>query len=206
MAWISGFLLHQRQRVVCDGSTSHWSKVTSGVPQGFILGSLLFIIYINNIGSSLASHTRLFADDCTVFREISSHQDCVALQTDLDRLLIWSQKWQLSLSASKCKMMCISSKTETPQYTYLLNNVPLEWVNTYVYLRVKIHKKLNWGDHISGITHKATKILNILRRAMYTCSSNAKNRAYIALVRPHLEYCSPVWSPYSGTDGSSTMQ
>ena len=82
---------------------------------------------------------------------------------------------------------------ECPQFTYLLNNIPPEWVDTYVYLGVKIHKKLNWGDHISGITLKATKILNILRRAMYTCSSDAKDRA---LVRPHPEYCSPVWSPH----------
>ena len=92
--------------------------------------------------------------------------------------------------------MCITNKKKTPQFTYHLNNVPLEWVDTYTYLGVKIHKKLNWGDHIVDVTHKATTILNLLRRSMYTCSRSAKRRAYIALVRPHLEYCSPVWSPY----------
>lgn len=92
LAWIDGFLSHRRQQVLCDGAASHWIKVTSGVPQGSILGPLLFILYINDIGSDLSSHTRLFADDCTIFRDISSHQDCDSLQADLNSLFAWTQK------------------------------------------------------------------------------------------------------------------
>ena len=92
--------------------------------------------------------------------------------------------------------MCITNKKKSLQFTYHLNNLPLEWVDTYTYLGVKVHKKLNWENHIAKVSHKATTILNLLRRTMYSCSWNARRRAYVALVRPHLEYCSLVWSPY----------
>lgn len=131
LTWIDGFLSHRRQRVQCDGAASHWIKVTSGVPQGSILGPLLFILYINDIGSGLSSHISLFADDCTIFKEISSRQDCDAPQADLNCLFSWTHKWQLSFNTSKCKVMCITNKKKSPQYTYHLNNVPLEWVDTF---------------------------------------------------------------------------
>ena len=82
----SSFLVHHQRRVLLDGSTSEWTEVTSGVPQGSILGPLLFIIYVNDIPSNLSSPTRLFADDCTIYRQISSSLDCHALQEDLTRV------------------------------------------------------------------------------------------------------------------------
>ena len=87
--WITGFLEGRRQRVLVDGQKSDWVKVTSGVPQGSILGPLLFLVYVNDIGDDLESHTRLFADDCTLFREVSSKHDSCALQHDLTNLYNW---------------------------------------------------------------------------------------------------------------------
>ena len=196
LKWISAYLTCRRQRVVIDGCSSDWLPVTSGVPQGTILGPLLFLIYINDIGKDLSSNVRLFADDCVLYREISSLCDCTLLQHDINLLHKWTQKWHLVLSTTKCKVMNISLKKKSLSFTYTINNVALDWVDTFKYLGVKVHKKLNWGNHISETSSKASRLLNLLRRSMHNCSKDAKKRAYIALVRPHLEYCSPVWSSH----------
>ena len=95
-------------------------------------------------------------------------------------------------------LLCIrnTNKKKLVSHTYHLNNSPLEWVDTYKYLGVKIQNKLSWGEHIQEVSNKATRVLNVLRRSMFGCHHEAKKRAYMALVRPHLEYCSPVWSPH----------
>ena len=89
----------------------------------------------------------------------------------------------------------ITNKRKQFHYTYSLNSTPLEWVDTFQYLEVRINTKLTWADHVSEVRMKATRVLNLLR-TMQGCSKQAKARAYIALVRPHLETCSPVWTPY----------
>ena len=122
--------------------------------------------------------------------------DCDDLQADLDRLYNWTQLWQLNLNQSKCKVMRITNKRNVFHYTYRLNTAPLEWVDTFRYLGVKINTKLTWTDHVLEVRMKVTRVLNLLRRAMQGCSKQAKARAYTALVCPHLETCSPVWTPY----------
>ena len=194
--WFKAFLSNRYQRVLVDGHSSDWKPVTSGVPQGSILGPLLFLVYVNEIGDNLFSTTRLFADDCTIYREIKKPSDCELLQADLDSLYNWSQSWQLNLNLSKCKVIRLTNKRKLTEFTYYINNVPLDWVSTFKYLGVKLNTKLSWGDHVTEVTHKASRVLNILRRSLRGCSKDAKAKAYTALVRPHLEYCAPVWSPH----------
>ena len=108
--WIRAFLTDRQQQVVCNGCPSAWAKVTSGVPQGSLLGPLLFLVYINDISDNLASPAKLFADDCAIYRQVSSNTvDCITLQ-DLSKLYTWTQKWQLALNLSKCKAIRISNK------------------------------------------------------------------------------------------------
>jgi len=114
----------------------------------------------------LNSSVHLFADDCTIFREITCKKDCDGLQADLKRLYYWTQQWQLTLNQSKCKAMRITNKLKKIDYTYSLNGVPLEWVNTFRYLGVRINGKLTWTDHVSEVKTKATRMLNLLRRSM----------------------------------------
>ena len=92
--------------------------------------------------------------------------------------------------------MRITNKLKKIGYTYSLNGAPLEWVDTFRYLGVRINSKLTWTDHVSEAKTKASRVLNLLRRSMQGCSTQAKARAYTALVRPHLETCAPVWTPY----------
>ena len=136
LKWIESFLTNRRQRVLLDGHTSEWTPVTSGVPQGSILGPLLFIIYVNNTPQALSSPTHLFADDCAIYRMVSSQCDCQSLQEDLSRLSEWCQKWQLPLNTKKCKATCITLKRKPPTFTYYINNNALEWVDTFKYLGI----------------------------------------------------------------------
>ena len=126
--------------------------------------------------------------------------DCIQLQDDLDTIYNWSQKWQLHLNTAKCKFPCISNKRSPYSFPYSLNNQPLEWVSKYKYLGVCINSTLSWSDHITATTHKATRILNLLRRTMYQCIISSKKMAVNALVRPHLDFCAPVWSPHLSKD------
>ena len=110
LTWIESFLSNRQQRVFVDNHSFQWSSVSSGVPQGSILAPLLFLIYVNDISDNLSSPTKMFADDCTLFREIKCQDNCIELQNDLTTIYNWSQTWQIHLNTSKCKSLCISNK------------------------------------------------------------------------------------------------
>ena len=107
--WINSWLHGRSQRVVVNGNFSSWKGVTSGVPQGSVLGPLLFLIFINDIDSSLTSSISKFADDTKLYREVNDEKDASLLQKDLDRLFTWSQTWQMSFNADKCKVLHFGS-------------------------------------------------------------------------------------------------
>ena len=97
------------ERVVVRGSCSDWSRVTSGTPQGTVLGPLLFLLYINGITECISSTVKLFADDTKIYREISDPMtDCQILQDDFNNLSEWARKWQLRFNADKCESMRIT--------------------------------------------------------------------------------------------------
>ena len=102
LSWIIQFLQARTQRVVVDGESSEWVHVASGVPQGTVLGPLLFVCYINDLPLHVDSHIRLFADDCLLYRTIKNHRDHLLLQKDLDNLTLWTKTWGMSFNANKC--------------------------------------------------------------------------------------------------------
>ena len=92
--WINNFLSFRHQRVIIDGTESNYLPVTSGVPQGTVLGPILFLIFINDLPSKISSNIRLFADDCLLYNTIESDMDHTKLQTDLNQLCSWTDTWQ----------------------------------------------------------------------------------------------------------------
>ena len=182
--WIESFLTGRSQRVVLNGKFSSWTPVVSGVPQGSILGPLLFILYINDLSETLTSTVRIFADDSTIYREVLSLSDCILLQEDLDTLSNWTKTWQLPLNIIKCKAMCLSNKRKVHPFTYHLNGTPLDWCLSHKYLGIMLNTKLLWNDQVAMVVARSIKVLNLIRRTMFGCSKQVKLKAYLALVRP----------------------
>ena len=98
LSWIRDYLTNRRQRCIIEGCVSGWLPVTSGVPQGTILGPLLFLLYINDIAYNLTSKVALFADDCVLSREVQTREDQLELQNDLTKLILWSNRWQMTFN------------------------------------------------------------------------------------------------------------
>ena len=199
--WIDCFLTTRSQRVVINGQYSRWLPVVSGVPQGSILGPLLFILYIDDVKHAVQhSSIKVFADDISLYSQVSSNDDCSKLQADLLCVYQWSLKWQLKLNPNKCEALNISNKRSSISFDYYISSHPVLWSQKIKYPGVVINSKLKWNDHCQYVVHKATKCLNHLRRAMYGCTQEAKINAYKALVRPYLEYACAVWAPYTTRD------
>lgn len=195
-SWIETWLTNRKQTVVVEGSSSESIGVRSGVPQGTVLGPLMFLIYINDISEGIDSHIRLFADDSVVYGIVESPNEAAALQNDLNKLSDWSKMWQMSLNHDKCSVLKIG-RTKTPiTFQYTIDGVALKTVEHHPYLGVELSKNLDWGHHIHNITGKANQSLGFIRRNLGSCPQNVKEQAYMTLVRPRLEYASSVWDPH----------
>ena len=164
--WISNFL---KQRVVVDGIQSDLVTVDSGVPQGTVLGPILFLLHINDLPSVISSKVRLFADDCLVYREIKSRQDQNDLQKDLNSLESWGSTWGMRFNTAKCNIMRVSKKQTPIPYQYELSGQVLEEVKDAKYLGVTVSDDLEWTKHIDVITSKANSKLSFLRRNLKGC-------------------------------------
>ena len=197
--WITAFLTHRTQRVLLDGTSSDPITVSSGVPQGTVLGPLLFLLYINDLPLSISPNTstRLFADDSLIFRPIKTNDDCLLLQRDIDALEQWEHKWQMTFRPDKCKLLRFTRSPSPIPFTYTLHNHPLEATNTQKYLGIHLSHTLSFNTHIDYIRNKANRTLGFLRRNLHKCSPDIKHLAYNTLVRPTLEYCTAVWDPYT---------
>ena len=116
LLWIKSFLSNRHQRVVLNGSFSSWCAVTSGVPQGSVLGPLLFTLYINDIPNIVHTNLSFFADDSKVYSVIKTIEDSHQLQADLDSIHEWCQVWLLKLNLSKCKIMHVGNSPIVTSY------------------------------------------------------------------------------------------
>ena len=199
-SWIKAFLGHRTQRVVVDGATSSTAPVISGVPQGSVLGPLLFLLYINDLPDCVSSSVRLFADDCVIYRNVKTAKDSDQLQKDLDNLSLWEQKWKMSFNVSKCHIIHIHRTRNPIKTSFILHNQPLSVVNQATYLGVEITSNLSWSPHVNKIANKASQSLGFLKRNLHSAKPSTKTAAYNTIVRPNLEYCSSVWDPYHQKD------
>ena len=195
--WISNFLVGRKQSVVVDGERSEERDVKSGVPQGTVLGPLLFLLHINDIVAAIDPHTkcRLFADDCLLYRVVKSVQDQVQLQRDLRNLERWATDWGMRFNASKCYVMTVG-KGSTNSYMYELCGTFLQGVTQEKYLGVLISSDLSWTTHIQNVASSANQKLGFMKRNLKGSPKELKKLAYLTTVRSSLEYASTIWDPH----------
>jgi len=198
--WLTNFLSKRTMKVVLDGEISDEAHVVSGVPQGTVLGPLLFLCFINDLPDSVSSQVRLFADDCLLYRTIKSRSDHHALEKDLLNLDTWAKTWGMKFNAKKCYILSINQKSSN---FYSLGEEVLKEVTFNPYLGILISNDLKWHTHIQSICKKSNSVLGLLRRNLRGCPQHCKRMAYTSLVRSKLEYAAVVWDPYLQGDINS---
>ena len=196
--WIESWLAGRTQRVVLEGEMSDYCPVSSGVPQGSVLGPTLFLLYINDIGQEISSTIRLFADDTILYHPISSEADALQLQADLDKLVKWSNDWLMEFHPSKCKLLRVTRSRTPPTNDYTINDTPLESVSSTKYLGVTISSNLKFNKHARQVRGSAEASLNMLKRNLRIRNPELKTAAYNTYVRPRAEYAVGAWDPWTG--------
>ena len=197
------------QKVVLDGHKSSPARITSGVPQGSILGPLLFTISMDpilNLSLSKDARIVLYADDILLYKPIRTHADATAFQMDATMVTDWITSSGLKLNSAKTKLLTISRKCFPPQLSININGTPVSRVSSLQYLGVTISSDLSWSSHIINTCNKARKQLGFLYRNFY--QADRKNIAYLykSTVLPLLDYCNCVWDPYHATYAAKTRK
>ena len=189
--WTAAFLKNRVQRVVVDDRQSR-SATDSGVPQGTVLGPLLFLLHIFDLPSVVDLQVRLFEDDCLVYHPIHSEADQVLLQRDLSALELWDDTWGMCFNATKCNIMRIS-RTCNPLTRIVQPRVVRGWYSQISWHQPVLQAQL--VPHVSSVVSKANSTLGFLRRNLRKCPSKLKETAYLSLVLSTLEYAATVWDP-----------
>ena len=189
---VRDFLLNRTFQVVVGNEKSENYKVTSGIPQGSVLGPLLFVLYINDLPEGIQSCVSLFADDLKMYAFSREHN---SNQSDLDHLVIWQNKWLLQFNTKdkKCKVLHLGKGN--PCYPYYLNGNLLPEVLFEKDLGVLVTNDWKWNQHIDACVNKAKSIIAWITRNVISRSPELMLKLYKCLVRPHLEYCVQLWSP-----------
>ena len=198
LKWFRSYLSERYQRVILKGVESDWTHVTSGVPQGSILGPSLFLMYINDLPLCLRnSRCLLFADDVKVFKRVSTVKDCLDLQKDLVSLSQWCSIWQMNFNLSKCNFINFSLKRGLNiPFEYFLNDCILKEVDHNKDLGVHFMSTLSFSLHISTVVNKAFRMFGFIKRTMKPFNNTFLLKVlYNAYIRSCLDYCSPVWCP-----------
>lgn len=177
-------------------SISEPVRVLSGVPQGSVLGPLLFLIYVNDLPQNLSCSVRLYADDLVIYQSVENNYDCENLQRNLNVLGEWCNTWLMDVNVQKTKVMSLSRARTHVAYKYVLRGTALERVDKYKYLGVFISKDLSWKYHVEQLCLKAARTLGFLKRTLFLAPPQVKMLAYNSLVRSKLEYAAVIWSPH----------
>ena len=197
--WFRSYLQGRKQQVTVLGAISRELPVTSGVPQGFLLGAILFLLFEDDLSNAAkTSRVACYTDDTKIFKSIDSITDCDALQSDLNNLVSWSESSGLIFNQSKCKYKSITRKKSPVQPTYTINETPLESCDTEKDLGVLVSSNLTSDKQVSEQCAKAKKLLGfVCRVSRYIQSTQARRTLYLSIVRCHLGYATQVWSPQS---------
>lgn len=191
--WLSNYLSNRKQCVVLNASCSDTKDVLAGVPQGSVLGPLLFLIYVNDISEQLLSLTRLFADDSSLFVSASNLRDIEGiLNHDLLIIAKWAIQWLVNFNPSKTEAILFSLINPDFIPSLIFDGVNIDFVSNHKHLGLTFNENGKWQNHIENILSSASKVIGSMRKLKYSFSRIALNQIYISYVRPILEYSSIV--------------
>jgi hypothetical protein len=198
--WIKEWLSNRKQWVSVNGSRSEEKDVSSGVPQGSVLGPLLFILYINDMDqlALIIDLLRKFADDTKCAKVVEKQEDADLLQQCLDDLLEWSQTWSMEFNIAKCKVMHFGHNNK--KFNYNINGVQLGEVSNERDIGVCINSNLKPSKQCHEAANKARAVLGQISWCFHYRDRNVFLRLYKQYVRSHLEFSSSVWSPWAVAD------
>ena len=196
LGWIEEFLSNRVQRVRIESKFSSWEKVTSGIPQGSVLGPILFVVFINDMPNVVDSLCQLFADDAKLFRNVNlrENENTSKLQVDINNMTEWSTKWQLLFNTGKCKVLHIGNNN--PNHRYKMNGQKLEQIEEEKDLGVIVDNKLKFHKQTSAAVKKANSRLGLIKKSFAVLDHNTLPLLYNPLVRSHLEYGNVIWGPF----------
>jgi hypothetical protein len=200
--WFCDYLSDRKICVVINGQTSNWLPTDAGVPQGSILGPLLFLIFINDITADIESDIHLFADDTSLMDIIDNHLLSYSkLNRDLKRLSNWSNRWLVTFNASKTVYLQITRKqTPSPKPVLKLNGQVIREVTTHKHLGLTFNNTLSWTDHINNLVTKASRCIGLLKRLSRDVPRQCTEILYKSMIRPLLEYANIIFDGSSDTD------
>jgi len=197
--WFEDFLRNREQRVVLGNIGSNWAKVLSGVPQGSVLGPLLFVIYINDLPDLATNTMKLYADDSKLLSIVNDLSDASRLQGDLDSVSDWMSEWRMKLNNSKSKVMHYGKQNLNFEYLVKEDDGSigfLERSNKERDLGVIFSSNLDWEEQYLSSCKKANMTLGMLKRTFVGRDIGLWKQLYVSMVRPHLEYAFQIWSPF----------
>ncbi|KAL5270252.1 hypothetical protein ACHWQZ_G001104 [Mnemiopsis leidyi] len=206
--FIKNYLRNREQSVVIENCKSPSLPVLSGVPQGSILGPILFVLFINDLPSSLNAGTdiALYADDTKIWRPIASEEDHIILQSDINTLHKWSIMNKMNFHPSKCKAVSVHNRPSpldmlpSVRFCYHLGYVLLEYADNEKDLGVIINPSLCFSEQQDALVAKANQQLGLVRRTCHFVHDIKRRRTlYLTLVRSQFEHCSPIWRPSNDT-------
>ena len=196
-----------------DGAQSHYLPVLSGVPQGSVIGPTLFLIYINDLPDYVNSAVHLFADDTIMHLTVHNEDHCDQLQADIDQLQadidqlqLWEKHWSMEFNPEKCELLRITRKRTAIERQYTIHGKVLKEVKNTKYLGVHPSSDLKWNCHIDKITSRANRALGFVKRNLRVKSRTLKERTYLSLVRPQIEFCSSIWDPRKGIESNGNYK
>ena len=198
LAWVKDFLANRKQRVVINGIKSTEGEVTSGIPQGSVLGPLLFVIYINDLPRGLSTVAKMFADDTKVYVRSDTVDGAKQLQQDIDKLQEWTDKWLLRFHPDKCCVLKIGKDNDNEYQmrdTINQTQITLKETQNEKDLGVVIDNKLCFKDHIAQVTSKANRMVGLIRRSFDYLTERTFVLLFKSMVRPLLEYGNIIWQP-----------
>ena len=198
LIWIESWLKDRKQRVVVNGKTSSWRAVTSGVPQGSVLGPVLFALYINDIDLDIKNIVSKFADDTKIGGKARTQVDRESIQHDIDKVKEWSDVWLMPFNVDKCKALHVGRNNI--KHNYIMRDEILKSVTEERDLGVIISEDLKCSKHCLEIVKKANKVLGLIGRLFEFKTKQGFLTLYNALVRPILEYGVQFWSPHLRQD------